>query len=234
MEDEKLYDPPRETIGDHLHTLARAGLGAIPVVGDAAIELFRWLLTPPFERRQKAWMESIAQGLRGLEYSKGVNLEALQGNDTFIDTVLMATQTALRNNQADKIQALRNGVLNAALPNSPEQAIQQIFLTFIDSFTVWHLRILKLFDDPGRWFSENGRTGLTVTGSALHNILEEAYPEMKERRMLYDQVVKDLHIRGLLAIDSLHSMMTGAALLQRRTTDLGQQFIAFVRDPAVR
>jgi hypothetical protein len=49
-----------------------------------------------------------------------------------------ASQAALRNSQKEKLTALRNAVLNAALPNPPEESIQQMFVNFIDSLTVWH------------------------------------------------------------------------------------------------
>ena len=35
-------------------------------------------------------------------------------------------------------------------------------------------------------------------------MLEHAFPVLVGRREFYDQVVRDLHIRGLLVTDSLH------------------------------
>ena len=52
---------------------------------------------------------------------KEIDLKSLQTNDIFIDTVLKATQAAIRTNQQEKKKALLNAVLNAALPNPPEK-----------------------------------------------------------------------------------------------------------------
>jgi hypothetical protein len=93
-------------------------------------------------------MEEVGNALQKLEAERGVQLEDLQTDETFIDTVMQASQAAMRNSQDEKRRALRNAVMNAALPNAPEQSLQELFVAFIDLFTVWHLRVLKLFQDP--------------------------------------------------------------------------------------
>src|SRR2546422_762130 len=70
---------------------------------------------------------------------------------------MKASQVALRNHQADKRQALKNAILNAALPNPPDDARQQMFLTWVDQFTVWHLRVLSLMRDPPALFAAQRR-----------------------------------------------------------------------------
>jgi hypothetical protein len=68
---------------------------------------------------------------------------------------MQANQSAFRNHKKEKIDALRNAVLNSCLPGAPEDDIQMIFLNYIDELTPWHLRIMNLFDDPSRWAEEN-------------------------------------------------------------------------------
>ena len=60
---------------------------------------------------------------------------------------------ATRNHEQEKIDALRNAVLNSALPHPPDDSLQQTFLAWVDRFTVWHLHSLSLFDDPKAWFA---------------------------------------------------------------------------------
>ena len=60
-------------------------------------------------------------------------------------TVLMtASQIALRNHKEVKLDALRAAVLNAALDSKMEDELQLMFLNLVDSFTVYHLKILML------------------------------------------------------------------------------------------
>ena len=70
---------------------------------------------------------------------------------------MQASQAAIRNHQSEKREALRNAVLNAALPNAPEESIQQLFINQVDTFTVWHIRLLDLFKEPPAWFEETGK-----------------------------------------------------------------------------
>ena len=51
-----------------------------------------------------------------------------------MSVVLQATQAALRTHQAEKLEALRNAVLNVAAGKGPSDDMQMVFLSFIDSF----------------------------------------------------------------------------------------------------
>ena len=88
MADEETLDPPKETLGDHAHSLVRAGLGAIPFAGSAAVELFNKVVMPPLERRRDRWREMVGEGLQKLETAGAIDPEELEQDDAFI-TVIM-------------------------------------------------------------------------------------------------------------------------------------------------
>jgi hypothetical protein len=169
--------PPKATAADHAHTLTRAGISSIPIVGGAGVELFQMLVTPSLEKRKLEWMESVAEGLQRLEEKYGNIIDDLKSNDAFIDTVMQASQAAVRTSQHEKKEALRNAVLNAALPHPPDESRQLLFITWVESFTPWHLRMLKLFADPLGWYQENGRQPpqYHIAGS-LSALLTDAFP----------------------------------------------------------
>lgn len=232
MTDKTKYDPPQSSFGDHVHTLARAGVGSLPVIGAAATELFQKLLVPPLERRRQLWMESVAQGLRELEEKQKCVIDDLASNDVFIDTVMTASQAAIRTSQKEKREALKNAVLNAALPNPPDESRQQMFVGLVETLAVWHLRILRFFSDPARVFQEQGKQApqYTIAGS-LSQLLTTAYPDLKNERGLYDQIGKDLYNRGLLGTDGFHTVMSGSGVYEKRSTELGEQFLKFISEP---
>lgn len=232
MANKAKYDPPDATTGDHVHTLARAGVGSLPVIGAAATELFQKLIVPPLEKRRQEWMEAIAHGLRKLEEKQKCVIDDLASNDVFIDTVMAASHAAIRNSQQEKREALKNAVLNAALPNPPDESRQQIFVELIDSLTVWHLRILRFFSNPAVVFQEQGKPlpQYTIAGS-LSQLLTTAFPELKDERSLYDQIGKDLYNRGLLGNDGFHTVMSGSGVYEKRTTDMGERFLRFISEP---
>jgi len=148
MADQNKYEVPSTKAADIAHLVTRSGLGAIPFAGAAAIELLNIVVTPSLEKRRNDWMEEVGEGLRNLEEQMGVVLEELHDNDSFIDAALEATTLAIRNSEQEKIEALKNAVLNTALPNPVEKSLQVMFFSWIDTFTVWHIKLLTLFHNP--------------------------------------------------------------------------------------
>lgn len=224
--------PPEPSAADHLHTLARAGVSSIPIVGGPGVELFQMLVTPSLDRRRHEWMESIAEGLNKLEEKTGNIVDDLKSDESFIDTVMQASQAALRTSQQEKKDALRNAVLNAALPSHPDESRQLMFINWIDRYTPWHLRMLRLFADPMCWYQQQKRQPpqYHISGS-LSALLTDAYPELKSQRDFYDKVGKDLYNDGLMKSESLHVMMSGSGPFERRATPLGEELLRFITDP---
>ncbi len=232
MADEQKYEPPQNSIGDHVHVLARAGVGSLPVIGAAATELFQKVIVPPLEKRRQEWMEAVAHGLLELEKKQKCVIDDLASNDVFIDTVMTASHAAIRNGQKEKREALKNAVLNAALPNPPDESRQQIFVGLVESLTVWHMRILRFFSDPACVFQQQGKSlpQYTIAGS-LSQLLTTAYPELQNERSLYDQIGKDLYNRGLLGNAGFHTVMSGSGVYEKRTTEMGERFLTFISEP---
>ena len=234
MTDDHGHKPPKSSSGDVVHAIAKAGLSSVPLVGSAASELFALIVTPPLEKRRQKWMEEIGQALQQLESKRGVRLEDLQNDDTFIDTVMSASQAAIRTSREEKREALRNAVINAALPGSPDDSTQQTFVALVDQFTEWHLRLLKLFEDPRGWAKRHHVTFPSLMAGSPANILEAAYPDLRGKQEFYGQIWKDLHQRGLVNTDSLGGLMSGEGAVAKRTNALGDQFLRFIADPGGR
>ena len=109
------------------------------------------------EKRRDERMDSIARRLSELEQKVDeLRLEDLRDNEAFVSTVMHASQAALRSHQKEKLDALRNAVLNAALPNAPDDDLQLMVLNYIDSLTPGHLRILTFFENPRRGAAREG------------------------------------------------------------------------------
>jgi hypothetical protein len=70
--------------------------------------------------------------------------------------VVNATRTVEHTHQAEKIDALRNAVLNSVATDAPDADTQTIIMNLIDRFTPSHLRLATLWDDPPGWFASHG------------------------------------------------------------------------------
>lgn len=142
----------------------------------------------------------------------------------------MATSTTHEHMQA-KIDALRDAISNPAAPLPASESLHQMFLSWADRFTVWHLRLLAFFDDPKGWFAARGQKFPDFLTSSLGNVLTEAYPELKDQRPFYDLIAKDLWNNGLMNTDGLHAMMSANGAEASRTSDIGTQFLRFITAP---
>jgi hypothetical protein len=220
----------KETKDDIAYGVAKVVLGSIPVVGATASELLQLLVTPPLEKRRNEWMIEVGEKLKQLEQKEELDLIKLANNDVFIDVVLQTTQLALRTSEKEKIQYFKNVILNSAVEENPNITEVQIFLNFISTFTVWHIKILKLFDNPENWFKKNGKSLPNYMAAGLSNVLEEAYPELKGKRELYDLIWDDLSRAGLHKTSGLHTTMTGSGLMVPRTTTFGKEFLEFITE----
>lgn len=226
------YKPPEESVGDYGHAVVRAGFGAIPFAGTAAIEIFNKVVTPPIEKRRDEWRQSVGERLNQLDENGKIDLEQLTADDVFATTILQATQIAIRNHHKEKIEALRNAVINAALPNPPDESIQLMFLSLVDTFTVWHLRLLRLFQNPKGWFEENNKQAPSFAiSSSIAALLTAAYPDLSNQRRFYDLVVSELDAKGLSTASGTHVMMSATGAFEKRTTELGDRFLQFITDP---
>jgi hypothetical protein len=218
----------KDKLKDVGYAITKAGLGSIPIAGAAASELLSLIVASPLEKRRDKWMIEIGERLKKLEDKGTINLESLKDNPSFIDTILQTTQLAIRTSDNEKIGLFQNVLINSALIETPDQAETQIFLNLIETFTTWHIRILKLFDNPPNWLKSNNKTIPNFMGAGLSSILEIAYPELTGRSDFYNLIWDDLHRAGLHNSGSLKTIMSSNGLMANRTTEFGKRFLRFI------
>jgi hypothetical protein len=220
---------PKKNIGDHLHLAGRTILSVIPKFGGAAVELFNAVITPPLERRRNEWLKSLADRLSCLEQEGRLRIEDLANNDEFVSAVLQATTAALRNHRREKLEALRNAVLNSALGLSPEDTKREIFLSLVDQFSALHLKALAaLADSTGRKSGARVKTNIeAITDSALTSM-----PELKSESDLVRIVVEDMCHKGLL-FWTRNGLVSFIPTDARQITPLGEEFLRFISEPVL-
>ena len=221
---------PRATLGDHVHLLARAGISSIPVIGGPALELFNYLLAPPIQRRRDEWLNELEERLSKFEQEGRVNLEALRDNEEFISTVMQASAIAIRNHEQEKIEALRNAVVNTAVGQSPENSKRELFLNFVDSFTVPHLRVLKALFQGDQVVPRNVPVKTAIT--EITELAVRLVPAMGAQPELAEVIVEDVCRKGLL----FWNRRPGTAIYVQsdatQVSPLGREFLRFLSEPS--
>lgn len=210
-------------VDDIKHALARSLLGAIPYMGQSAIELFNMVIAPPIEQRRNEWLQSLARGLEELQQQvAGFSVEALANRPEFVTTILHATPAALRSHQREKVDALRNAVLNVALEQNPDETLTLMFLSFIDTITPLHMKVLAHFD-------QSGEIGI-FTGANVA-FIDQYLPELNDRLPIYEQIVRDLYTKGLVESNVTTGTATAFGKFSGSVTDLGNEFRKFISSP---
>lgn len=221
----------KKTAGDLAHVMVKATLSAVPVVGGPAAELFAFLIGEPVSKRRDQWMTEIAERLRDLEERSSEPLiERLRDDAGFTTVLLNASNIAQRNHQEEKITALRNAVLNAALGKLPDDTERAIALGFVDRLTPTHIAILSVMRSP----LTNPRVAArleNVMTDGLTLVVFTALPELGGREELVQLMWRDLIDAGLLASVKLNGSMSKSGLGEKRTTSFGDRFLDFVSDP---
>jgi hypothetical protein len=226
--------PPKGTPGDAAHVAIKALIAAIPMMGGPAAELFEAILKPPITHRREEWMERVAEDIRSLA-DRVEGLEERLRSPVFVTTLMQTTLIALRSDQSEKLDALRNALLNTALADTPNENQLAMFVRFVDELTPLHLKLLSVINDP----YAQGVTktpGVEVAPSPVQaEALRLAFPtapSSADERELLAQIARELAARGL--IDSSNGIFVNERLLSAgivNVTRLGSAFLSFVSKP---
>ncbi len=225
-----MTDIPKPGGGDVAHLVARALIGSVPVFGSSGLELFNAVFEPPISRRRDEWLDSLATLLALVEKQvDGFKIEHLKDDEQFITAVMQATQSAIRTHQQEKLDALRNAVMNVALHTSPDEDVQLMFLGLIDKFSPWHLRVLIHFhENPPSWMLGSDPAYLA---HAFPELLEQVEEGLGGRVEFFQQIVHDLERSGLIDTQSPPRATSGHGRPIGKSTGLGEEFLQFITSP---
>lgn len=202
------------------------------ILGTAAAKGFSEIMGNLIGKKQQEILIAIVEGLDELEKKLDFKLEKITNEEKFGTTVLQILPIALRSLEKEKIDALRNVVLNTALGNSPDDDLHQILLNHLDTFTAWHLKILDYFWHPQGWFQVRQRDIPNYSGGSASSGLEAAFPELVDKGDLYDAIVDDLTSRNLMMKGNyMHGNMSASGIWERRVTSIGRQLLDLIKDP---
>lgn len=203
----------------------------VPIVGDPLAVAFAVAMGWTYNKRMAQWLEELAAAVDELqEEHDRLTFEDLAGDPVFADAVINASRAAQATHAQEKLDALRNGVLNSTGPGAPDVDLQARFFRLVEQFTAAHLTMLRFLADPVAWFDQRNLDKPNIMAGGRGHILELGVPEFSGQRAWYDLLAGDLQSAGL-ANPNLHTVMTGSGVWAPGVTALGVEFLAFVSDP---
>lgn len=225
---------PKPNIRDKIHKIAKIGVAAVSTgasfvtaipLTPLATNLFDIAVKPPVQQRVNNWLNELADRISKLEY----DFEELSKNPLFITGLMQAMQIIMRNHQEEKKEALKNAVINMAKPAFTDDNISLMFMSWIDVFTIWHIRVLEFLNSDSIP-TKNGKVDMKLANAPLEQRIRKAFPADEYDPDLVRQVLNDLSDRGLIVPTSEARVPEGHAVFQADVRDFGKKFLRFIQE----
>ena len=223
--------PPKESATDRVYSVVKGIIGAIPVAGSLAAEIFSLILVPPINKRREEWMNAVANKLQALELDyQDYSIENLKDNPEFVSFLIESTQVALKTHQEEKLLALQNGIFNFFLAESIEYDKKYSFVKIMDEISAFHMNVLAFLAK-----NENH----IITEIRGYEALHQLYSVNKDSvdKFFFRKSVRDLEAHSLIRVsgdfrDFIRGtgFATDSGAPSIKVLDLGHDFLRFISD----
>ena len=217
--------------------------------GVPAVKILESLFGVPILKRRETLMQDICDAINMILH-KGFTLEQLQHDENFMEFLFRSIRIAGMSLKNDKRSALKNAIVNAAThSNPPTFEMQQIFLSYIETFTVTHLKLLHFLVNPQAYFTKYGhespKSEIAKRAFTVRDAIIMAYPELESAQGLVNIIWTDLYSKDLLEVDKhildergtlpryrnkLDTLLPSRNVLECQVTPLGIQFVDFISE----
>lgn len=209
----------KSNVLDIVEITGKTVLSAIPIGGALITSVYDAVKGNVLSRRQEEWKKVLEERLSNLEDT----LDNIGNNELFTTALIKTTEIAIRTAKEEKRLYLANAVVNTIGQDLDEERLI-VFLDLIDKYTVSHIKIINFFYDPTRF--EGISSSSYMMGSPTTPLFS-VYPELNND--LFNKIYKDLYIDGMVNTKDLNCTMTGAGMIAKRTTPLGDEFLNFIK-----
>lgn len=183
-----LEDVFKSNSADKNYGAIKALIGLVPGIGGGVVEFYSTYISSPSQKRLCNFLEKLIDEFQKLEsLVTGFSIESLQENPSFSTIVVQALEIVKRNHQEEKLEVLRNLILNSVLQHSIEDGIKLLFLDWINDLKVSHLHLLYVFYEPNKYIEKD----------IVLNKLES-------NKQLYSCFVKQLVDKNLVSFEAFY------------------------------
>ncbi|MDB2046486.1 hypothetical protein G6Z20_14920 [Clostridium perfringens] len=133
---------------------------------------------------------------------------------------------------------IRKALSNACINTSREIDISEDkrldFIRLRDQLTEMDLKLLLYFENPLKRFEEKGEHINILSGrvGVLKEGIYKFYPELNGQDDAIENRIENLDYLGLIDICSINTVMNLNGVYDPRLTELGREFISFIKENA--
>jgi hypothetical protein len=236
---------PSPEAGDRAMGLTKAAIGPVvaagaalvsgvavpiaPVLAAATAFITKELWLPHLRMRKDALINDVAAKLQDVDRN-------VLNSPAFIDALSAGVQAAVKTSSQTKREALRNAIVNSVSAAAPDLVKQQQFFALTDRYSELHLMLLDLFSSGGpsssHWYrreysdpsSPVRQTGAITSAAKMAERVFHQH-ELEFIRHVWGQRITDGLVRA-----PLDNGGEGDITRLKRTTALGDEYLAFIRE----
>jgi hypothetical protein len=145
-------------------------------------------------------MLEVTSIVNKLESKYHIDLDTLKSDENFISLLLRASGVAIKTHQKERVNALRNLLLNSVVDRDTTEDQKHLFLSLVDEQTISHFKILSLSQGGICWMPINGQDDKRGFGVwvELAKVLCREFDEFSEKEDFIYQIITDLQNKQLL------------------------------------
>ena len=169
------------------------------------------------------WLKEFADDFE--RHCEGCRVENIVQDEAFISASIQVARIVVGTHQREKLDYLRNALLNIAIGKGVGETKQQLFLNAVEVFTPAHVKILNLIWrslNPG-WDQHSVPLPLRTYSRAIELLV----PEVKGQPAVIGAVLADLRNRGLTTLSNADIQFPQGSLV----TNLTGEFLTFILNP---
>lgn len=191
--------------------LVKGAASGLPFVGGVISEVGS-LFIDPVEKRKVKWRETIEEVLTDLNEKCNRKPEEIASDETFISALFIATPTAYKYHQKEKIIALKSALFNIGKSSGDEFEKSQQYLRYIDELSVMHFKtLLALENHAGQLSKVDKLESIYAKVIQINGLVIE--------RILFRSIIQDLNSRFLIQIGDVEEYPEFATKYEFLTTE---------------
>lgn len=202
-------------------------VGAIVVSVSSISNLMLAKNTPYIEGKLRKLVGSISVGLSQSEVVRKYDFKSfsVEDWDRITAMIMQLVQTAVKSKD-EKIEVLRNAILNAAISHEPDQDMHFMFVRYIDEFTGSQVEMLSYLATNELPIENRSHLGYYV-GAKIHEAMRSVNPKY-ENISFTTALIRDLEHHALINVMAHY---TEEQPNHRCLTTLGARFLDFITLP---
>jgi hypothetical protein len=216
---------------EHIPTLLRAAIEAIPCVGGTFSTLIEELIPNWKMERLQRFVAELA-----------VDLESLAGNidlgylrrEEFGYLFEETFRIVLFEYREEKLAAFRNILLNSMVRTDVKQELKEYLFSTVRDLGSLHMRFIALLENPREFYGARGvRDDASAIGGSIIEELRRCFPELDDPTIravwndLRNSEIVSMEARNLGAMIS----SSGSKALEGHLTEFGRLLTSFIRSP---